>query len=162
MFYVAKVEYFIRIFFFFQAEDGIRDYKVTGVQTCALPILVGVVSDLLDPDRSIALAEKNRADQEVLREQHASKQRRPMLTLEQARLNRERVVFADVPVPLFTGVRVVEPGIAELREMIDWQFLFLAWQLRGKYPAILEQPVARELFDDANTLLDQIIAEGSF
>ncbi|WP_329047953.1 methionine synthase [Amycolatopsis sp. NBC_01488] len=124
--------------------------------------VVGVVSDLLDPDRSIALAEKNRADQEVLREQHASKQRRPMLTLEQARLNREQVVFADVPTPVFTGSRVVEPAIAELREMIDWQFLFLAWQLKGKYPAILDQPVARELFDDANTLLDQIVADGSF
>jgi len=45
--------------------------------------------------------------------------------------------------------------------MIDWQFLFLAWELRGKYPAILEQPAARELFDDANALLDQIIAEGT-
>ena len=33
--------------------------------------------------------------------------------------------------------------------MVDWQFLFLAWELKGKYPAILEQPVARELFDDA-------------
>ena len=46
--------------------------------------------------------------------------------------------------------------------MIDWQFLFLAWELKGKYPAILDQPVARELFDDANTLLDEIIADGSF
>ncbi|HET6709459.1 methionine synthase [Amycolatopsis sp.] len=124
--------------------------------------VVGVVSDLLDPDRSIALNEKNRADQEVLREQHASKQRRPMLTLEQARANPEKVAFDGLPTPAFTGVRVVEPAIAELREMIDWQFLFLAWELKGKYPAILEQPVARELFDDANTLLDQIIAEGSF
>ncbi|MET8998827.1 methionine synthase [Amycolatopsis sp. Hca4] len=124
--------------------------------------VVGVVSDLLDPDRSIALTAKNRADQEVLREQHASKQRRPMLTLEQARANPEKVAFDGLPTPVFTGRRVVEPGIAELREMIDWQFLFLAWELKGKYPAILEQPVARELFDDANTLLDQIIADGSF
>jgi 5-methyltetrahydrofolate--homocysteine methyltransferase len=124
--------------------------------------VVGVVSDLLDPDRSLVLAEQNRADQEVLREQHANKQRRPMLTLEQARLNREQVVFADLPTPVFTGVRVVEPDLTELRAMIDWQFLFLAWELKGKYPAILEQPVARELFDDANTLLDQIIADGSF
>ena len=46
--------------------------------------------------------------------------------------------------------------------MVDWQFLFLAWELKGKYPAILDQPVARELFDDANTLLDEIIANGSF
>ncbi|WP_410676038.1 methionine synthase [Amycolatopsis sp. cmx-4-68] len=124
--------------------------------------VVGVVSDLLDPDRSLVLAEQNRADQEVLREQHANKQRRPMLTLEQARLNREQVVFADLPTPLFTGVCVVEPDLTELRAMIDWQFLFLAWELKGKYPAILEQPVARELFDDANALLDQIIADGSF
>ncbi|MEV6643977.1 methionine synthase [Amycolatopsis sp. NPDC051371] len=124
--------------------------------------VVGVVSDLLDPDRSIALAEKNRADQEVLREQHASKQRRPMLTLDQARANPEKVSFDGLPTPAFTGRRVVEPSITELREMVDWQFLFLAWELKGKYPAILEQPVARELFDDANTLLDEIIANGSF
>ena len=43
--------------------------------------------------------------------------------------------------------------------MIDWQFFFLAWELKGKYPAILGQPAARELFDDANALLDEIIAE---
>ena len=70
--------------------------------------------------------------------------------------------FADLPPPDFTGVRIVEPALQTLREMIDWQFLFLAWELKGKYPAILEQPVARELFDDANTLLDEIIADGSF
>jgi len=57
---------------------------------------------------------------------------------------------------------VVAPRLSELRTMIDWQFLFLAWELKGKYPAILSQPVARELFDDANTLLDQIIEDGSF
>ena len=62
--------------------------------------------------------------------------------------------------PAFTGVRTVTPDLAALREMIDWQFFFLAWELKGKYPAILGQPAARELFDDANTLLDKIIAEG--
>ncbi len=46
--------------------------------------------------------------------------------------------------------------------MIDWQFFFLAWELKGKYPAILDQPVARELFDEGNELLDQIIADGAF
>jgi 5-methyltetrahydrofolate--homocysteine methyltransferase len=51
--------------------------------------------------------------------------------------------------------------VAELRKMIDWQFLFLAWELKGKFPAILDQPVARELYDDANTMLDEIIAAGS-
>ncbi|MEU9832343.1 methionine synthase [Streptosporangium sp. NPDC048047] len=123
--------------------------------------VVGVVSDLLDPGRAEELDVANRAEQERLREQHASRERSPMLTLARARANPERVSFDDLPVPAFTGVRVVEPGLAELREMIDWQFFFLAWELKGKYPAILDQPVARELFDDANTLLDEIIAAGT-
>ncbi|MER6830701.1 methionine synthase [Streptosporangium sp. NPDC000563] len=124
--------------------------------------VVGVVSDLLDADRAEALDASNRADQERLREQYANKQRTPLLSVERARANPEKVSFEDLPVPDFTGIRVVEPDLAVLREMIDWQFLFLAWELKGKYPAILDQPVARELFDDANTMLDQIIAEGSF
>ncbi|GHE84908.1 5-methyltetrahydrofolate--homocysteine methyltransferase [Amycolatopsis deserti] len=136
-------------------------YDQTTVHVLDASRVVGVVSDLLDPDRAAALDSANRAEQERLREQHASKQRRPMLTLEQARANPERVSFDDLPVPSFTGVRVVEPGLPALREMIDWQFLFLAWELKGKYPAILDQPVARELFDDANALLDEIVAAGS-
>ena len=63
--------------------------------------------------------------------------------------------------PAFTGTRTVIPELKDLRAMIDWQFLFLAWELKGKYPAILDQPAARELFDDASTLLDEIIADGS-
>ncbi|MDQ0382031.1 methionine synthase [Amycolatopsis thermophila] len=136
-------------------------YDQTTVHVLDASRVVGVVSDLLDPDRAAALDSANRAEQERLREQHASKQRRPMLTLERARANPERVSFDDLPVPSFTGVRTVEPGLPALRAMIDWQFLFLAWELKGKYPAILEQPVARELFDDANTLLDEIVADGS-
>jgi 5-methyltetrahydrofolate--homocysteine methyltransferase len=124
--------------------------------------VVGVVSDLLDAGRADTLDVANRAEQERLREQHANRHAQPLLTLEQARANREDVDFAELPVPAFTGVRTVEPAIAELRKMIDWQFLFLAWELKGKYPAILDQPVARELFDDANTLLDEIIENGSF
>jgi 5-methyltetrahydrofolate--homocysteine methyltransferase len=124
--------------------------------------VVGVVSDLLDEGRADKLDIANREDQERLRQQHANRHAQPLLTLAQARANRETVDFSDLPVPAFTGVRVVEPPLDELRAMIDWQFLFLAWELKGKYPAILDQPVARELFDDANELLDKIIADGSF
>jgi 5-methyltetrahydrofolate--homocysteine methyltransferase len=85
-----------------------------------------------------------------------------LLTIAQARANAEPVEYGELPVPAFTGLRRVTPSIETLRAMIDWQFLFLAWELKGKYPAILDQPVARELFDDANTLLDEIIANGSF
>jgi 5-methyltetrahydrofolate--homocysteine methyltransferase len=123
--------------------------------------VVGVVSDLLDPARAAELDTTNRAEQERLRERHAATQRQPMLGLAAARANREVADFADLPVPEFTGVRVVNADLTELRALIDWQFLFLAWELKGKYPAILDQPVARELFDDANTLLDEIIADGS-
>jgi 5-methyltetrahydrofolate--homocysteine methyltransferase len=123
--------------------------------------VVGVVADLLDPGRAKALDVANREEQERLREQHSARRSQALLTLAQARANRERIDFADLPVPAFTGVRQVEPSLTELREMIDWTFLFLAWELKGKFPAILDQPVARELYDDANALLDTIIADGS-
>jgi 5-methyltetrahydrofolate--homocysteine methyltransferase len=137
-------------------------YEGSTVHVLDASRVVGVVSDLLDPGRAKTLDTANRAEQERLREQHANRRAQPLLTLEQARANREEVDFSDLPTPAFTGVRTVEPSIAELRTMIDWQFLFLAWELKGKYPAILDQPVARELFDDANTMLDEIIADGSF
>uniref|UniRef100_UPI001B80A1F5 methionine synthase n=1 Tax=Couchioplanes caeruleus TaxID=56438 RepID=UPI001B80A1F5 len=124
--------------------------------------VVGVVSDLLDPGRARTLDTANRAEQQRLREQHANRHSQPLLTLEQARANREAVDFTDLPTPAFTGVRTVTPDISALRGMIDWQFLFLAWELKGKFPAILEQPVARELYDDANAMLDKIIADGAF
>ena len=124
--------------------------------------VVGVVSNLLDPQRAEKLAVDNALEQDRLREQHAGRQHKRLLPLEQIRGNREQVDFTELPVPSFTGVRVVRPPLEDLRAMIDWQFLFLAWELRGKYPAILQQPVARELFDDANQMLDEIVADGSF
>ncbi|WP_157240776.1 methionine synthase [Catenuloplanes japonicus] len=123
--------------------------------------VVGVVSDLLDKDRRVTLRTANLAEQERLRIAHENRHSQPLLSVEAARENRETVSFDEIPTPVFTGVRRVNPSIAELRTMIDWQFLFLAWELKGKYPAILDQPVARELFDDANTMLDKIIADGT-
>ena len=63
--------------------------------------------------------------------------------------------------PTFTGTRLVEPSLEQLRPFIDWQFFFHAWELKGKFPAILEQPAARELYDDAIEQLDEILREGS-
>jgi 5-methyltetrahydrofolate--homocysteine methyltransferase len=137
-------------------------YDETTIHVLDASRVAGVVSDLLDNDRAQVLAVSNRADQQRLREQHENTRRRPLLTLEQARMNRERIPFDDLSVPAFTGIRAVQPDLTMLRAMIDWQFFFLAWELKGKYPAILGQPVARELFDDANALLDQIIAGGHF
>ena len=68
------------------------------------------------------------------------------------------------PAPAFTGTRIVEPSLAELRPYIDWTFFFHAWELKGRFPAILDHPekgeAARDLFDAATALLDRIVDEG--
>jgi 5-methyltetrahydrofolate--homocysteine methyltransferase len=121
--------------------------------------VVGVVSDLLDPVRRERLDAENRADQDRLRELHAEKERKPLLALSRARENRHRVAFDDLSVPQLAGRRVVEPDLVTLREYVDWQFFFHAWELKGRFPQILDQPAARELFDDAQRLLDRIVGE---
>ncbi|WHT21701.1 methionine synthase [Crossiella sp. CA-258035] len=137
-------------------------YEGTTVHVLDASRVVGVVSDLLDPDRAEELAQRNRVDQDRLRVQHEAREHKPLLTVEAARANYELVSFEDLPTPDFTGIRTVTPDLTTLRGMVDWTFFFLAWELKGKYPKILDNPVAKELFDDANVLLDQIIAEGRF
>jgi 5-methyltetrahydrofolate--homocysteine methyltransferase len=136
-------------------------YDASTVHVLDASRVTGVVAQLLDPERAELLDVGNREEQERLRVQHAGRQQRPLLSLGAARANREEVAFDDLPVPAFTGTRTLTPSLDELRPLIDWQFFFLAWELKGKYPAILDQPVARELFDDGNRLLDEIVADGS-
>jgi 5-methyltetrahydrofolate--homocysteine methyltransferase len=128
-------------------------YSNETVHVLDASLVVDVVSQLLDGDRRRALDAENRRLQERLREQHAEKIRRPLLPLAEARRNRERVDFDDLQEPPFTGTRVVEPATSELVAYIDWQFFFHAWDLKGKFPAILENEAARELYDDARELL---------
>jgi len=129
--------------------------------------VVGVVSDLLDPERRAKLDEDNRQEQERLRQLHAERQSQPLLPIRVATERRTQIVWHadDLPAPAFTGVRTVEPDLAELRAYIDWTFFFTAWELKGRYPQILDHPAhgeaAREVFDAANTLFDRIAAEGS-
>jgi 5-methyltetrahydrofolate--homocysteine methyltransferase len=122
--------------------------------------VVGVVAALLDPERRRRLDVENRETQERLRELHAERVRKPLLPLRAARANALSLAFDDLPVPSFLGTRLIEPDLATLREYIDWQFFFYAWDLKGRFPAILEQPAARELYDDALALLDEITANG--
>src|SRR5262249_36417119 len=106
-----------------------------------------------------ALDRENRELQERLREQHAQKLRRPLLPLLEAREHRDLVEFDDLPAPPFVGTRIVEPEIAEIVPYIDWQFFFHAWDLKGKFPAILDNPAARELHEDALAELNEIVRE---
>jgi 5-methyltetrahydrofolate--homocysteine methyltransferase len=129
--------------------------------------VVGVVGNLLDGDRRARLDAENRADQDRLRALHAEKGRKPLLPLREARTRRTPIDWHedDLAVPAFTGVRLVEEDIATLRGYVDWTFFFHAWELKGRYPAILDDPekgeVARDLFAAANELLDKVGADGS-
>ena len=94
-------------------------------------------------------------------------QRKPReyVTLAQARANKPVTDWQTSPVyvPRFTGVKhYPDFPLAELREYIDWTFFFIAWELKGHFPQILEDPrqgeAARKLYAEANELLDEIIA----
>jgi 5-methyltetrahydrofolate--homocysteine methyltransferase len=129
--------------------------------------VVEVVSDLLDGDRRAALDARNRAEQERLRALHAEKTRRALLPLAEARARRTPIDWhpEDLVPPAFTGTRLVEATVAELRSYIDWQFFFHAWELKGRFPALLDDPVkgqaARDLLAAANELLDEVAETGA-
>jgi 5-methyltetrahydrofolate--homocysteine methyltransferase len=133
------------------------EYTNEAVHVLDASRVVDVVSALLDPKRRTALDVENRELQERLRIQHAEKIRKPLLPLEDARANHAKVSPIELPAPPFVGGRRVEPPLAELVPLIDWQFFFHAWDLKGKFPAILENPAARELYDDAQGLLRTIL-----
>jgi 5-methyltetrahydrofolate--homocysteine methyltransferase len=128
---------------------------------------VGVVSALKNPEQRRALDEDNRAQQARLREEHRHKEEgKRLLSLEEARRRRTPVDWENYapPRPEFTGVRSWDPvPLAEIVPFIDWSPFFAAWELRGTYPRIFENPTwgdrARELFDDAQALLRRIVDE---
>ncbi len=129
--------------------------------------VVGVASKLLDTDRRIAFDEENRELQAGLRAKHEERQRTPLLPLRLAAERRTPITWRaeDVPAAPFTGTRVIEPTIAQLRDVIDWTFFFTAWELKGSFPQILDHDIygeqARELFADARELLAEIEADAS-
>jgi 5-methyltetrahydrofolate--homocysteine methyltransferase len=133
------------------------EYSQPTVHVLDASRVVGVVSALLDPSRRVELDQENRELQDRLREQHAEKERKPLLALADARANKERVPFDELPEPPSTGSKLVEPQLTTLAGYIDWQFFFHAWELKGKFPAILDRPEARELYDDAHELLNEIV-----
>jgi 5-methyltetrahydrofolate--homocysteine methyltransferase len=128
---------------------------------------VPVAAALLDDKQRPALLEATETDYAALRERHAQKSERPMLTLEKARANRTPIEWDGYtpPVPAQgIGVReFLEYDLAELREYIDWQPFFNAWEMKGRFPDILNNPVsgetARKLYDDAQEMLDALIKE---
>src|SRR6202451_749654 len=104
-----------------------------------------------------------RSDSQGARKAHSSP-RQTVVSLETARARRTPIKWRaeDLPVPAFTGVRVLNNfPLATLREFIDWSPFFHTWGLKGVYPRILEHEgqgaQARQVFAEGNALLNSII-----
>jgi len=128
-------------------------------------LAVNVVRKLMSPDNKAAFIQEIQEKQQKTREAYESKKTtKPLVSLEDAR---KRCVAIDwetteIPKPSFLGTKIIEDlSLDTLVPIIDWTPFFRAWELRGKYPKILEDPVvgpkAKELFDDAQKLLQEII-----
>jgi len=124
---------------------------------------VPVTTSLLSDQNKATFVARHRAEYETVRKAHASP-KQPTVSIEVARSRRTPIVWRaeDIPVPSFTGVRVLENfPLATLREFIDWSPFFHTWGLKGVYPRILEHAEqgaqASQLFDEGNALLDIII-----
>ena len=129
---------------------------------------VGVTAGLLDPERRPALEEENLELQEELREVYGKRRKKPLLSYEEARANRLRLDWRgeDLPRPERLGLQVLSDfPVVDLVPYIDWTFFFVAWELKGRFPRILDDPekgpAARELYDNARRLLDEIVEQGS-
>jgi 5-methyltetrahydrofolate--homocysteine methyltransferase len=128
---------------------------------------VPVTTSLLSEDGKQAFVEQHHAEYEALRKAHAAPQLH-VVSLEEARARHTPIEWRaeEIPSPSFTGVRVLKNvPLATLREYIDWSPLFHTWGLKGVYPRILEHEEqgaqARQIFTEANALLDKIVEANS-
>ncbi|MFZ1137429.1 MAG: methionine synthase [Candidatus Korobacteraceae bacterium] len=128
---------------------------------------VPVTTSLLSDDGKSAFIAQHRADYDALRKAHSAP-RLQVVSLEAARAKRTPIKWhaEDLPVPEFTGVRVLKNfPLATLRDFIDWTPFFHTWGLKGVYPRILEHEEqgaqARQIYTEANALLDRMIEKNS-
>ncbi|HEX9102811.1 MAG TPA: vitamin B12 dependent-methionine synthase activation domain-containing protein, partial [Polyangia bacterium] len=126
---------------------------------------VSTVASLLDQKQLADFDRKNREDQQALRELHGGRRVKQVLPLADAEANRPRIEWRaeELAQPSFLGRRVIDLPLRELVEYIDWTFFFTAWELKGRFPQILEHPqygeAARDLYKSATRLLSRIVDE---
>lgn len=125
---------------------------------------VGVVGSLISQTQRQNFVKQMRDDYEKVRQSHHERGAKSLLSITQARANRlmSDWVAADIPTPAASGVRTIEDqSLVELIPFIDWSPFFHTWELKGRYPTIFDDstvgPKAKELYDDARRLLDEII-----
>ena len=124
---------------------------------------VGVVGALMSPDAKTAYVASLRAEYRKIADAHARGEAdKARLSLEGARQCASRIDWASYapPKPSFLGVRVIDDwDLADLARYIDWTPFFQTWELKGRYPAILDDEkqghAARQLFDDAQAMLER-------
>ena len=130
-----------------------------------------VLNNLLNPTTREKFANQIKTEYEKVRLQYQTSQQK-LLSLEEARRRAPKLDYSDIPEPSFIGVRklstddhdikrgAIKITISELAAYIDWSPFFHAWELRGRYPAILEDEKygneAKKLFSDAQVLLREI------
>ncbi len=130
---------------------------------------VPVASELISPDTRKAFQEKTKQEYEAMRKDHASRQElKSYISLAEARKNKVKIDWdkSNLVKPSFLGKRhFLNYSLAEIAKYIDWTPFFQTWMLAGRYPKIFEDSVvgkeAKKLFDDAQTMLHQIIKENS-
>ncbi|MBS3771384.1 MAG: methionine synthase [Bacteroidales bacterium] len=127
---------------------------------------VGIVDNLISPKKREEFEKQLREDQERQREKHLGRKKpeSAYLSLEEARKNKPDIDWdAYHPVkPSFLGeMSFTDYSLEEISRYIDWTFFFYSWEIRGKYPKILDDPKkgeeARKLYDDGQKMLRQII-----
>ncbi|MDX2187050.1 MAG: methionine synthase [Opitutaceae bacterium] len=143
------------------------EYEEPVVHVLDASRVVNVVSALLSPEQKAGYVAENLAKQNRQREEFAARRsRKPLLSLETARSRKPAFDWAavDIPKPEFTGTRVFDPvPLDALVPFIDWGPFFSAWELHGRYPDILKDPVvgaeATKLHADALKLLEEIVSK---
>jgi 5-methyltetrahydrofolate--homocysteine methyltransferase len=130
---------------------------------------VNVASALLSPEQKPDFLTQLESDYEALRIQHAGRQvGRPQLPLAEAAANKFPTNWTtiDIAEPSQTGIIECHVSLEELVPFIDWSPFFHAWELRGRFPGLLDDPEigveARKLYDDARGLLDEIVSKQLF
>ena len=145
------------------------EYKGPVVHVLDASRAVAVASSLLsqEGDTSADYVIGIKQDYNTLREQRKNRtSNKRYMQLKDARANKFQLDWSDYtpPIPKVAGMHTFDDiDLAELRSFIDWTPFFTSWQLKGKYPAIFEDSYvgeeAKKLYDDANEMIDKIIAD---
>lgn len=141
-------------------------YRQSVVHVLDASRAVGVLGALMNEKERETFTANNRSEQDKIRQAHQDRGEKAVLPLKEARARALKTDWAtvDVPIPAFLGVRTIaDQPLGELVPLIDWTPFFHTWELRGRYPQILQDPTvgpkAKELLDDARRMLEEIVSK---